>query len=279
VTVARKDGPIGVYGTGVMAAGIASVTVASGFAVVLSSGSRERADALRVRLLDEVPEGRVSTDRSDLSACGILIEATVEDLEAKREVLRQMEALVEEDALMATTTSSLSVTELAAGLRRPGRFLGVHFFNPVAKMALVEVVAGQGTERSALERGSEFARALGKQPLTVGDRAGFLVNRLLIPYLNQAARLVESGVASVQDVDAAMTLGAAHPMGPFALIDLIGIDVCLAIGRSLYDEYHRTSDAPSHGLKSRAAFGFLGRKTGRGYYDYPPRGSAAEPKQ
>jgi 3-hydroxybutyryl-CoA dehydrogenase len=262
---------IGVHGSGVMARGIAALCLERGFAVVLASGSPERARALRAGLLALAPNAGVTADPSELATCSLIVEATVEDLDTKRAVLERIDARADADAVLATTTSSLSITELAAGLQRPDRFVGLHFFNPVAKMRLVEVVAGQATGPIAVERGRAFVQALGKMPLTVPDRAGFLVNRLLIPYLNQAARLVEQGNASMEDVDRAMVLGAGHPMGPFALIDLIGVDVCLAIGRSLYEEYHRTADAPTHELKSRAVAGLLGRKTHRGYYEYPAR--------
>jgi 3-hydroxybutyryl-CoA dehydrogenase len=262
---------VGVFGTGVMARGIAALCLERGFDVVLASGSTQRAEALRAQLSDEAPGGDVSADPSDLGACSLIVEATVEDLETKGAVLRDIEAGVGAEVVLATTTSALSITELAAGLGRPEMFVGVHFFNPVRKMRLVEVVAGLATGPDAIARCRAFAEALGKVPLTVPDRAGFLVNRLLIPYLNQAARLVERGGASVEEVDQAKVLGAGHPMGPFALIDLIGVDVCVAIGRSLYEEYHRTADAPTHELTSRAVAGFLGRKTGKGYYEYPPK--------
>src|SRR6266516_3563404 len=155
---------------------------------------------------------------------------------------------------------------------RPERALGLHFFNPVHRVKLVEVVAGVRTAPWALERGRAFAHGIGKHPLTVPDRAGFIVNRLMITYLNGAARLVESGAASVEDVDTAMTLGTAHPLGPFALIDLIGADVVVAIDRSVHQEIKDPIDAPSPGLLRQVSAGRLGRKTGRGYHTYPKRG-------
>jgi 3-hydroxybutyryl-CoA dehydrogenase len=212
----------------------------------------------------------VTTDPESLRECSLFLEATVEDHRPKIEALVRAERLLSEDAVLASTTSSLSITALAACLDRPERMIGLHFFNPVHRMPLVEVVAGLRTGSAAVERGRTFAHALGKRPLRVPDGSGFLVNRLLIPYLNQAVRLAGSGYASAEDIDLAMTIGAGHPMGPFALIDLIGADVCVAIARSLDDTYHRTCDAPPPDLRRRVSLGWLGRKAGRGYYAYPP---------
>ena len=262
---------VGIFGTGVMAYGLARLCLSAGSMLIVASSSAGRADDLRARLLEDHPDGQVSTDRGGLNECSFLLEATVEDLDAKRAVLAEIEGLVPAGAILATTTSSLSITEIASPLRRPERFLGLHFFNPVHRMPLVEVVRGLRTEDRSLRRGEELAAALGKVPLRVPDRAGFLVNRLLIPYLNQAARVVETGYASVDEVDVAMTLGARHPMGPFALMDLIGLDVCLAIGRSLEEEFHRTCDSPPPELRRRVSLGLLGRKTGQGYHRYDER--------
>jgi 3-hydroxybutyryl-CoA dehydrogenase len=259
---------IGLFGTGVMARGIAELCLDNGIAVVVRSASQERAEALADSLSDK---GKISTDPADLAGCLLFLEATVEAVEPKVAALRAAEELLPPGAVVASTTSSLSITALAGGLRRPERMIGLHFFNPVARMPLVEVVAGLRTEPEAVSIGRDFAHSLGKRPLRVPDGAGFLVNRLLIPFLNQAARLAESGYATVEDVDRAMILGAGHPMGPFALIDLIGADVVAAIGRSLEDHYHRTSDAPPPELRRRIALGWLGRKSRRGYFSYPPK--------
>jgi len=264
-------GLIGLFGTGVMAKGIASLCAANGIDVVVLSGSPGRAGALRAEVLDVSPRAGVSTDPADLMECSLFLEATVEEIEPKRRALSMAEPLLPPDAVVASATSALSITELASFLERPERMIGLHFFNPVHRMPLVEVVSGLRTDPSSVERGRAFAHALGKRPLRVPDGAGFLVNRLLIPYLNQAVRLVESGYATVEDVDRAMVIGAGHPMGPFALIDLIGADVCVAIGRSLEDAYHRTSDAPPPDLRRRVGVGWLGRKTARGYHEHPPK--------
>ncbi|HJP65700.1 MAG TPA: 3-hydroxyacyl-CoA dehydrogenase family protein [Actinomycetota bacterium] len=260
---------IGLFGTGVMARGIAELCLSNAISVVVRSASPERAESFAASLDGAV----VSTDPGDLEGCALFLEATVEAMEPKTEALCSAERLLPPDAVIASTTSSLSITALAAALQGPERMIGLHFFNPVARMPLVEVVAGIRTEPAAVARGRELAHALGKRPLTVPDGAGFLVNRLLIPYLNQAARLAESGYATAEDIDQAMTLGTGHPMGPFALIDLIGADVVEAIGLSLEDHYHRTSDGPPPELKRRVALGWLGRKTRQGYFPYPPRRS------
>jgi 3-hydroxybutyryl-CoA dehydrogenase len=257
---------IGLFGTGVMARGIAELCLGNGIGVVVRSASPDRAEAFAASL-----DGDVSTDSADLEGCGLFLEATVEAMAPKTKALCEAEAVLPPDAVFASTTSSLSITALAASLRGPERMIGLHFFNPVARMPLVEVVAGIRTEPAAVAAGRDFAHALGKRPLRVPDGAGFLVNRLLIPYLNQAARLAESGYATAEDVDRAMTLGTGHPMGPFGLIDLIGADVVQAIGQSLEDHYHRTSDGPPPELRRRVALGWLGRKTGRGYFEYRAR--------
>jgi 3-hydroxybutyryl-CoA dehydrogenase len=267
----RSASRIALFGTGLMGEGIARLCVEHGFPLVLLSGSPDRAEGLGKKLVEEAPDAEISTDGSEIGVCGVFIEATVEVLGAKQEILARAEEELPADALMATTTSSLSITELGSILRSPERFLGLHFFNPVARMRLVEVVAGMRTSADVVDEGRAFAESIGKHPIRVPDQAGFLVNRLLIPYLNQAARLAESGFATVEDIDTAMKLGAGHPMGPFALIDLIGADVCLAISASLSQEFHATSDSPSAELRRRAALGWLGRKTGRGYYDYTDR--------
>jgi 3-hydroxybutyryl-CoA dehydrogenase len=235
--------------------------------LVLLSASPDRAADLAASLQGD---GSVSTDPEDLGRCSLFLEATVEAAEPKVRALRIAEGHLPEDAVLASTTSSLSITALAAALRRPERMMGLHFFNPVDRMPLVEVVAGLRTEQATVDAGRDFVHAVGKRPLRVPDGPGFLVNRLLIPYLNQAVRLAESGFATADDIDLAMAHGAGHPMGPFALIDLIGADVVEAIGRSLDQGLHRTCDGPPPELRRRVALGWLGRKTGRGYFSYPP---------
>jgi 3-hydroxybutyryl-CoA dehydrogenase len=267
------DERIGLFGTGVMARGIARLCVSNGLGVVLVSATPDRAATLRDELRDDVPDADVKIGVTQLATCSFFLEATAERYEPKVRALQQAESALPRDAVLASTTSSLSITELASCLQEPERMVGLHFFNPVHRMPLVEVVAGLRTSPNAIESGRAIAHALGKRPLRVPDGAGFLVNRLLIPYLNQAVRLAGSGYATVEDIDRAMIIGAGHPMGPFALIDLIGADVCVAIARSLEDAYHRTCDAPPPELQRRVTLGWLGRKAGRGYYEYPPKTS------
>jgi 3-hydroxybutyryl-CoA dehydrogenase len=265
--------PVAVFGTGVMAHGIARLCLSHGYPVLILSNSPQRAQHLRSRLAHEVHEqaaaGPVSADYAELEECEVFVEATVEALDVKHRVLREVEPRVPSDAVIATTTSSLSITRLGSALERPERFLGLHFFNPVHRMKLVEVVRGMRTSGAALSRGEAFVETLGKHPLRIPDQAGFLVNRLLIPYLNRAAWMVDAGVASIEDIDRAMVAGAGHPLGPLALIDLIGADVAVAIGRSLHEETNRPGDSPPSGLQRRAVSGWLGRKTGQGYHAYP----------
>jgi 3-hydroxybutyryl-CoA dehydrogenase len=262
---------VGIFGTGVMAHGIARLCLARGMGVVVRSGSDRRAIDLTAQLERENPRYFVSASVEDLPRCELFLEATVEEAETKCRVLAETEPSLPEDALIATTTSSLSITALASALRAPERFLGLHFFNPVSKMKLVELVAGVRTSRETVERGRRFVERLGKHPLGSPDRAGFLVNRLLFPYLNAAARLAESGFATAAEVDLAMSLGAGHPMGPFALIDLIGADVTATIGDSLHKEFGRSGDSPPPELRRRVTAGRLGRKTRQGYHPYPKK--------
>lgn len=266
---------IGVFGTGVMAHGIARISLQHGYDVVVLSNSLERADRLRARLerdlADDPAAGSVTCDRARLADVGVLVEATVEDPAVKADALALIEPATRDEAVIATTTSSLSVTALGAALRRPDRFLGLHFFNPVSRMKLVEVVATLATSEQTVARGRAFVERIGKRAVGAPDRAGFIVNRLMISYLNGATRLVESGGATVEDVDAAMRLGAAHPLGPFALIDLVGADIVAAIGDSLFADTRENLHAPSPGLRRQVASGNLGRKTGRGYHVYPRR--------
>ena len=270
------EGPrstIGVFGTGVMAHGIALICLHHGFDVVVVSGTAGRAEHLRDRLAHEAERdptpAAVTCDEAGLARAELFVEATVEEAGAKQAALARVEPALAEEALIATTTSSLSVTALGASLRRPERFLGLHFFNPVSRMKLVEVVATVVTSDDALARGRAFVDRIGKRAVAVPDRAGFIVNRLMISYLNGATRLVEGGAATVEDVDQAMKLGLAHPLGPFALIDLVGADIVAAIGRSLYEETGEALHAPSPGLLRQVASGRLGRKAGGGYHRYP----------
>ena len=274
---------LGVVGTGAVGSGVVEVAAAAGLSVTCwgrSQESRERArravdrssgraverdkltpqerDALlsRVRYTNELPA---------LAECDVVLEAVAEELELKRSLFEELDRAVKPDAVLATGTSSLSVIDIAAATSRRDRVLGLHFFNPVPAMKLVEVVRTVATSQGALDVALALVESLGKTPVVCGDRAGFIVNRLLFPYLNDAVRMVNEGHASAEDIDAAMTLGCNHPIGPLALIDLVGLDVSLEIVRSLHRELLDPGYAPVPLLEHMVRAGFLGNKAGRGF--------------
>jgi len=214
--------------------------------------------------------GRIATERSafPIAECAIAVEAVPEKIEIKREVFRTLDDLLPPQAILATNTSSISVTELAAGTSRPARFIGMHFMNPVPLMPLVEIVRGLETSDGTVAETSEAARALGKTPVVVADRPGFVSNRVLMPMINEAAFVLLEGVADREAVDTVMKLGMNHPMGPLALADLIGIDVCLDIMEVLHHGFGDSKYRPCPLLRTMVAAGRLGRKTGRGFYEY-----------
>lgn len=277
---------IGVLGCGLMGAGIAQVSAAAGFrTIVLEVNDAMLAKGLaRVDkvLSGAVERGKLSADDkartlanltgtthfADLKDCDLVIEAIVEQVEAKRSAYQQVEAVVGSHCLIATNTSSLCVTELAAATSRPDRFGGLHFFNPVPMMKLVEVIRALTTTPETHEALMQFARALGKDAVSVPDRGGFIVNRLLIPYLLDAIRSHEAGLGTVEDIDTAMKLGCGHPMGPFTLLDFIGLDTTYFIANILFDEFKETRFAPPALLKRMVLAGHLGKKSGRGFYTY-----------
>jgi 3-hydroxybutyryl-CoA dehydrogenase len=196
------------------------------------------------------------------------VEAAVEDLAVKRELFGQLADATKPDALLATTTSSLPVIECAMATSRPERVVGLHFFNPVAVMRLVEIVSTVRSDERAVQQACAFAAKVGKQPVRCSDRAGFIVNALLFPYLNDAVKMLEEGYAGVEDIDTAMKLGCGHPMGPFELMDIVGLDVTLQIIRALHAEFREPGFAPAPLLGHMVAAGYLGRKTGRGFHVY-----------
>lgn len=210
----------------------------------------------------------VTTDLDALYDRQFVIESVVEDLDVKRHLFAALDRIVTADAVLATNTSTLPVVALAATTSHPERVLGLHFFNPVARMRLVEVVRSLVVTQEVLARAQEFVRGLGKEPVVVADEPGFVVNALLFPYLNNAVRLLERGVAPMEEIDRAMTLGANYPMGPFALLDLVGIDVAVAILGRLYTETGDPAMLAASTLRRMHEAGFLGRKTGRGFYTY-----------
>jgi 3-hydroxybutyryl-CoA dehydrogenase len=282
----RPIGTVGVVGTGTMATGIVEVVARAGHDVIVRGRSDSRLDSAVAgvrRSLDRAVSrgklteadrdavlGRISTTTSlhDFAEVDLVIEAVAEDLELKRGIFTTLDEVCRPGAILATTTSSLPVVACAAVTSRPGDVVGLHFFNPAPVMKLVEVVRTISTAPDVAATARQFSRALGKVPVTCDDRAGFIVNALLFPYLNDAVRMLEAHYASVEDIDTAMQVGAALPMGPFALLDVVGLDVSLAIQRSLYQEFREPGFAPAPLLEQLVTAGRLGRKTGKGFRDY-----------
>jgi len=209
-----------------------------------------------------------STVYDDLKTCDLVIEAATESLELKLKILRQIDGLAKPTALLASNTSSISITTLAAVTSRPAQFLGMHFFNPVPLMTLVELIRGLQTSDAAVGAGTEFAKRLGKAPIVVKNSPGFVVNRLLCPMLNEAIFTLQEGLASAEDIDNGMKLGCNHPIGPLALTDMVGLDVLLAVMNVFYTDFNDPKYRPAPLLKEMVAAGYLGRKSGRGFYSY-----------
>ncbi len=282
----RTVSRVGVVGTGTMATGIAEVFAKSGLDVLLrgrSSGKTDDALAVVRRSLDKaVHRGKLdegdrdaaldritaTTSLDDFAEVDLVVEAVAEDLEVKRGVFATLDEVCKPGAILATTTSSLPVVECAAATHRPGDVVGLHFFNPAPVMKLVEVVHTISTASDVVATAREVCRTLRKQPVTCGDRAGFIVNALLFPYLNDAVKMLEGHYASAEDIDTAMKVGCSLPMGPFALLDVVGLDISLAIERTLYQEFREPGFAPAPLLEHLVTAGRLGRKTGKGFRDY-----------
>ncbi|WP_210644182.1 3-hydroxybutyryl-CoA dehydrogenase [Pseudomonas sp. Tri1] len=277
---------IGVIGAGTMGNGIAQVCALAGFEVTLldiSSTALEKAlvtvaknldrqiakqtlsEAQKQLALDKI---RTSTDYASLAGAQLVIEAATENLELKLRLLQQVATEVDNDCVIASNTSSLSITQLAAGVSHPERFIGLHFFNPVPVMGLIEVIRGLQTHDATHALALEMARRLGKTAITAGNRPGFVVNRILVPMINEAILVFQEGLASAEDIDAGMRLGCNQPIGPLALADLIGLDTLLAILEAFYEGFNDSKYRPAPLLKEMVAAGYLGRKSGRGFHAY-----------
>jgi 3-hydroxybutyryl-CoA dehydrogenase len=269
-----------------MGSGIAEVAAKSGFDVVVREVEPGLLDKglgrIRGSMDKAVEKGKLDAAARDaalgrltgtvgfdeLAGCDLVVEAIVENLEEKKKVYAQADAVLGPGAILASNTSSLTITQLAMSSKRPDRFVGLHFFNPVPVMKLVEVVRTLLTDEAALAEVTEFCRAIGKTPVACRDNSGFIVNRLLVPYLLDAVRALEEGVGSIEDIDEGMKLGCGYPMGPFTLLDFVGLDTTYFIAEIMFEEYREKRFAPPPLLKQMVQAGRLGRKSGRGFYDY-----------
>src|ERR687894_315955 len=277
---------VGVVGCGLMGHGIAQVSAQSGYDVVVREVDQGALDKglgkvekqlgravekgkLEQSAADEV-KGRIhgTLDYAELADCDLVVEAITEDLDLKLEMWREVDGVVKDGAVLATNTSSLPVIAQAAATKRPESFIGLHFFNPVQVMKLLEVVRSVASSDDAFAAGLEWGRSLNKLCVETKDKAGFIVNRLLVPYMLDAIRAYEEGVGSIEDIDSAMKGGAAHPMGPFTLLDFVGLDTTNSIADIMFDEYREKRFAAPPTLRKMVAAGFYGTKSGRGFYDY-----------
>jgi 3-hydroxybutyryl-CoA dehydrogenase len=277
---------VGVVGCGLMGGGITQVVAQAGLPVTVVEANRELLDrglgAIRRNLDGVVEKGRLdggardaawgriagSVSLEELRDADLVIEAITENVALKKETFGKLDRICPPSALLASNTSSCTITELAAATGRPARVLGLHFFNPAPVMKLVEVVRTILTSDETVKIAWEFVQALGKTPVAARDTTGFIVNRLLVPYLLEAVRVLESGVATKEDIDQAMKLGCGYPMGPFTLLDLVGLDTTLFVAEVMFDEFREARFAPPPLLKRMVMAGHLGRKSGKGFYDY-----------
>jgi 3-hydroxybutyryl-CoA dehydrogenase len=276
---------VGVLGCGLMGAGIAQVAATAGFDVTVleveqkflergfAAIEKSLAKFAEKGTIKETPQAirarlKGTTKKEDLADCDIVIEAIIENVEEKKKMYSSIDGIVKKDAIFASNTSSISITELLTSTKRPERFVGLHFFNPVPLMKLVEVVRTIATADEVYQTAYEFAKKLGKVPVRTSDKTGFIVNRLLVPYMLDAIRAYEEGVGSIDDIDNAMKLGCGYPMGPFTLLDFVGLDTTYYITHVMYDEFKERRFASPPLLKRLVMAGWYGRKTGKGFYDY-----------
>jgi 3-hydroxybutyryl-CoA dehydrogenase len=286
---------IGVIGTGAMGLGIAQVCAQAGLmvtAVKATPGSWERAKAsLEGGLGKAVERGKMAAEDRDallsritftadehaVADCELVIESIIEDLETKKALFRRLEHVCQPDAILATNTSTLSVTAMMAVCRHRDRIAGLHFFNPAPVMKLVEIIHAFETTEETIETLNAFCKVIGKDPVVVQDTTGFIVNRLLTPYMLNAIRMLERGTGTIESIDHAMKSGAAHPMGPFELADYIGLDVVEAMAHNIFEDVRHEHHAPPHTLTRLVQLGYLGRKTGKGFYDYTVKPAVQNP--
>jgi 3-hydroxybutyryl-CoA dehydrogenase len=281
---------VGVLGCGLMGSGIAQVSAMAGYDVVVFEAEQKAIDKgfagidKSLTKLTEKPAdkggitaeqksaalGRLkgTLNKQDLADCDLIVEAIIENVEIKKKTFAELDGLVKKDCIFATNTSSISVSELMAATKRPERFIGLHFFNPVPLMKLVEVVKTIATASDVFEEAVEFGKKVGKVPVRTSDKTGFIVNRLLVPYLLDAIRAYEEGVGSISDIDNAMKLGCGYPMGPFTLLDFVGLDTTYYITHVMFDEFKERRFASPALLRRMVLAGWYGQKTGKGFYDW-----------
>ncbi len=277
---------VGIVGCGLMGSGIAELSARSGYSTMVSEASADLLDkglaalgsslakgVARQKLTEadrDAALGRIkgTTNLADLKDCDLVIEAIVEDMEIKKKVFAQLDEVCPKGAILATNTSCLSIIEMAMATRRPGQVLGIHFFNPAPVMKLAELVKTIATSDETIETARAFAESLGKTAILATDSPGFIVNRLLIPFMLDAIRVLESGLATREDIDHGMVMGCNHPMGPLALVDLTGVDTLFFVANAMFEEFKEPRFAPPPLLRKMVTAGRLGRKTGKGFYDY-----------
>ncbi|MEO8505006.1 MAG: 3-hydroxybutyryl-CoA dehydrogenase [Acidobacteriota bacterium] len=280
---------VGVLGCGLMGSGIAEVCAKAGIPTVVREVNDELLQKgmakIKTSLDKAVEKGKLDAATRDktlqnlsgtltfepFADCDLVVEAIIENLDEKKKTFAELAKVLKPEAILASNTSSLTLTQIAMVTPRPDRFVGLHFFNPVPVMKLCEIVRTLMTDESALAEVTEFVKAIGKEPVQCKDNSGFIVNRLLVPYILDAIRALEEGVGSVEDIDKAMQLGCGYPMGPFALLDFVGLDTTYYIANIMFEEYREKRFAPPPLLKQMVQAGRFGRKSGRGFYDYPKK--------